>query len=58
MKTWTSALYTAQVSAPYKRVERNITRYTRDARGVIVIVLGNRHGNTSSNPGQDRLHFT
>ena len=28
------------------------------ARGVIVIVVGNGHGDTSSNPGQDWLHFT
>ena len=29
-----------------------------DARGVMVIVVGNRHGDTSSNSGRDRLHFT
>ena len=28
------------------------------ARGVMVIVVGNGHGNTSSNPGWNRLHFT
>ena len=28
------------------------------AHGVIVIVLGNEHGDTSSNPGRDWLHFT
>ena len=28
------------------------------ARGVMVIVIGNGHGDTSSNPGQDWLHFT
>ena len=28
------------------------------ARGVMVIVVGNGHGNTSSNPGRDWLHFT
>ena len=27
------------------------------ARGVMVIVVGNGHGDTSSNPGGDRLHF-
>ena len=27
------------------------------ARGVMVIVVGNRHGDTSSNPGRDWLHF-
>ena len=29
-----------------------------DALCVMVIILGNRHGDTSSNPGQDWLHFT
>ena len=28
------------------------------ARGVIVIVVGNERGDTSSNPGRDWLHFT
>ena len=28
-----------------------------DARGVTVIVAGNGHGDTSSNPGRNWLHF-
>ena len=28
------------------------------AGGVIVIVVGNEHGDTSSNPGRNSLHFT
>ena len=28
------------------------------ARGVMVIVVGNGHGDTSSNPGRDWLYFT
>ena len=28
------------------------------ARGVVVIVVGNGHGDTSSNPGRDWLYFT
>ena len=28
------------------------------ARGVVVIVVGNGHGDKSSNPGRDWLHFT
>ena len=28
------------------------------ARGVMVIVAGNGHGDTSSNPGRDWLYFT
>ena len=34
------------------------TKITGGACGVIVIVVGNEHGDTSSNPGRDRLHFT
>ena len=30
----------------------------KGARGVMVIVIGNGHGDTSSNPGRDWLHFT
>ena len=29
----------------------------RGARGEVVIVAGYGHGDTSSNPGPDRLHF-
>ena len=32
--------------------------YHSVARGVMVIVAGNGHGDTSSNPGPDWLHFT
>ena len=28
------------------------------ARGVMVMVTGNEHGDTSSDPGRDWLHFT
>ena len=28
------------------------------ARGVMVIIVGNEHSDTSSNPGRDWLHFT
>ena len=31
---------------------------TGGARGVMVIVVENEHGDTSSNPGRDWLHFT
>ena len=31
---------------------------TGGARGVVVIVVGNEHGDTSSNPRRDGLHFT
>ena len=32
--------------------------YVGGARGVMVSIVGNGHGNMSSNPGQDWLHFT
>ena len=32
--------------------------YYGGARGVMVIVVGNGHGDTSSNPGLDWLYFT
>ena len=32
--------------------------WIRGAHGVMVIVVGNGHGDTSSNPGRDWLHFT
>ena len=31
--------------------------YQEGARGVMVIVVGNEHGDMSSNPGRDWLHF-
>ena len=31
---------------------------TPGAHGVMVKVVGNGHGDTSSNPGRDLLHFT
>ena len=34
------------------------TSFVGGARGVMVIVVGNGHADTSSNPGQDWLHFT
>ena len=32
--------------------------FSGGARGAMVIVAGYRHGDTSSNPGRDWLHFT
>ena len=34
------------------------THHCGGARGVVVIAVGNEHGDTSSNPGRDWLHFT
>ena len=35
-----------------------ISLRTGGTRGVMVIVVGNGHGDMSSNPGRGRLHFT
>ena len=37
---------------------RSIVNLSYRARGVMVIVVGNGHGDTSSNPGRDPLYFT
>ena len=36
----------------------SLNKESGGARGVMVIVVGNGHGNTSSNPRRDRLHFS
>ena len=36
----------------------NMTRKSGNNRGVMVIVLGNGHGDKSSNTGRDWLDFT
>ena len=41
----------------YKNQPHMIYKY-EGAGGVMVIAVGNRHGDTSSNPGRDWLHFT
>ena len=42
----------------FKKVLINYSLSFGGACGVMVIVAGNVHGDTSSNPGQDWLHFT
>ena len=37
---------------------KNYKSKQNDCSGVMVIIVGNGHGNMSSNPGQDWLHFT
>ena len=41
-----------------KYISISIISIKGGARGVMVIVVGNGHGDTSSNPGRDWLHFT
>ena len=51
----------SQVPAFFVRMDLSVMAvnvYFGGARGVIVIVVGNGHGDTSSNPERDRLHFT
>ena len=40
------------------RHSQTITDVHGGARGVMVIVIGNGHGDMSSNPSRDWLHFT
>ena len=35
-----------------------VLAWSKGAHGVMVIVVGNGHGDSSSNPGWDWLHFT
>ena len=42
----------------YKTLIRPYIEYFGGSRGIMVIVIGNGHGDTSSNPGRDSLHFT
>ena len=49
-------------SSTYSSDETDIitiyNEHSGGACGVMVIVVGNGHGDTSSNPGRDWLHFT
>ena len=44
-------------SIKYVSIYIYIYIYTGGARDVMLIIVGNEHGDTSSNPGQDLLHF-
>ena len=52
---WIQYLHADQILV---RSSPNSSQKLGGARGVMVIVLGNGHGDTSSNPGRDWLHFT
>ena len=39
-------------------VKKSLETYWMHRIYIIVIVVGNGHGDTSSNPGRDWLHFT
>ena len=41
-----------------RKVSLKVDKSNTGARGVVVIVVGNGHGDTISNPGRDWLHFT
>ena len=41
----------------YIKIRSNVWYASGGARGVMVIVIENGHGDTSSNPGRDWLHF-
>ena len=38
--------------------KQSINNTQGGARGVMVIIVGNEHGDMSSKPGRDWLHFT
>ena len=50
------------IHLPFSKVKVFVVRYYTInifvARGVMVIVAGNGHGDTNSNPGRGQLHFT
>ena len=50
--------YTSSSVLPSSRRWRVLYLVNGVARGVMVIVIGNGHGNTSSNPGREWLHLT
>ena len=41
-----------------KQSDSEVSVILEHTRGVMVIIVGNGHGDTSSNPGRDWLHFT
>ena len=51
--TWNEQIYTPGILKLLP-----LTEFLGGARGVVVIVVGNGHGDMSSNPGRDWLHFT
>ena len=60
---WTSVDLGAMATKGYSAFSKALAlleppHHIVGARGVIVIVVGNEHGDTSSNPGRDWLHFT
>ena len=59
-KTWYANLFNSTIFACDVICKQNMGYYKeeRGARGVMVIVAGYGHGDTSSNPGPDWLHFT
>ena len=50
--------YSLESRSLYSEEQKDCCIGIRGARGVMVIVVGNGHGNTSSNPGLDCLLFT
>ena len=57
VKTGTDAAVSKEGNAD-SYLGRKMTHHYWGARGVIVIVVGNGHGDSSLNPGRDWLHFT
>ena len=61
---WSAKIGVSMCSSPYENVAYELVHTSPavfsygGARGVVVIAVGNGHGDTSSNPGRDWLHFT
>ena len=61
LNRWRRVKLTGSRKIPPLQKNPDSTDYGEDlggARDVIVIVVGNEHGDTSSNPGRNSLHFT
>ena len=55
---WRNILYLHSSKFTSALIKNCVHHNAPGARGVVVIVVGNEHGDKSSNPGPDWLHFT
>ena len=62
LSPWIPVSLWTEVAVPFRVTSMfpidQFINYFYDACGVMVIVVGNGHGDTSSNSGRDWLHFT
>ena len=55
---WPIFMISASNQQLQQQLEYTLLKPYGGARGVVVITVGNEHGDTSSNPVRDWLHFT